>query len=103
MNGVIVHFWPRNSWTEIILDINGAAGPNILGKDVFKMVIYQKASTGMVVHVNKAGLYMYGEGHPRGNMLSGTYGCNKTGAYSGHYCGALIKEDGWKISKDYPW
>ena len=104
MNGVVLKFWPRKTYSVIILDINGTSGPNIIGKDVFFIVLYiGSASANIVIKGNKSGVFMYGEGHSREELLTDRYGCTKKGPYAGSYCGALIKEDGWKISKDYPW
>ena len=37
--------------------------------------------------------------------LTGLKGCNKnnTDRYGGYYCSALIMQDGWQITSDYPW
>ena len=88
--------------TDILLniDINGTQAPNVLGLDTFVFQIDQ-SSNGLIVH---------GEGNDRSSLigdegsLSGA--CSKnagTVRYSGQLCAALIKRDGWKISKDYPW
>ena len=103
LNGVIVRFWPRNHFTEMLVDINGSSGPNISGKDLFSILIMQRAENSVIGTNNAPGVYLYGEGKERNVLLEHKYGCNKTGNFAGNYCGALIKEDGWKISKDYPW
>ena len=104
-NGVVIHFWPRGSTTmEIVIDINAASGSNTWGKDVFSIVVQKSKGNGIHTSTKTpAGIYLYGEGFSREKMLNNGYGCNKTGQFAGLYCGALIKEDGWKISKDYPW
>ena len=103
-NGVVLKFWIRNTFCEIYVDINGSSAPNILGKDIFIINLIR----GHFEPINKdlPGVYLYGEGYTREQLLKNGYKnylCAKEGRYAGLYCGALIKEDGWKISKDYPW
>lgn len=92
-NGMSVSFVPNNDgskWRDMIIniDINGSKQPNIYGKDVFEMLV---ASTSKKLMFNWQII-------PRANLLNN---CKIGG--SGSYCGALILNDGWKISDDYPW
>ena len=98
-NGMVVGFWPRNTWAEIHVDINGKKGPNIMGKDQFDMTMYKTATP-------NRGLYFYQQnqqGLSRTDLMTTGYPCAKTGSLAGFYCGALIFLDGWQIADDYPW
>lgn len=83
---------------DIVVDINGAKGPNEIGTDGF-VFEFSKANNQIVpVGITK----------DRNTLLnnSGGYGCireNNAQYYQGTYCGALIMMDGWQISKEYPW
>ena len=106
INGVILRFRPRDTFIEIYIDINGTSKPNIVGKDIFYVILYNgdKQNTHLQFQKYSPGIFFWGEGADRETLMKtahSSYLCSKTG--SGIYCGALIKEDGWKISKDYPW
>ena len=101
-NGSVVGFWPRGTFCEIYIDLNGKKGPNKQGKDTFDVVIAKESRNDDFGNFNKSGVYMYGQGKNRTELTSGlSKGCSKSKA--GFYCGALIMHDGWKIDKDYPW
>ena len=105
-NGSVIGFWPRGSFCEIYVDLNGKKGPNKYGKDAFDIVIVKTPRNETYYgNFDRSGVYMYGQGKDRTTLLiSGEYGCSKTATtYAGAYCGALIMHDGWKIEKDYPW
>ncbi len=106
-NGIELKFDPRDSHVHVLVDINGPATPNIRGKDVFSLAIKKDVIIPDFVNSLPSGLYMVGEGYTREQLINSGYKahlCSKNGGgFSGIYCGALIKEDGWKISKDYPW
>jgi prepilin-type N-terminal cleavage/methylation domain-containing protein len=100
-----------NSNLNIGVDINGAAKPNVIGKDyfIFSVPTLENQSFAKVVPF---GAYEKGCDDPFGeytreNVMSSktpkgyNYKCNKGGR--GFFCAALIMIDGWKISKDYPW
>ena len=83
----------------ILVDINGPKAPNVVGRDLFQMTysLYDGI------------LFMSGERQVTGYGL--TYDkiikydeimqrCKNTGVLE---CGALIKQNGWKIPKDYPY
>ena len=84
-----------NTYAQMYIDINGTKKPNIVGKDVFNILFAYPTRN----------VKFMGSGYPRTTLLTtGTGGCNKeTEMYKGLYCGALIQQDGWKISDDYPW
>ena len=78
-----------NGNMNVLIDINGSKGPNILGKDVF----YLSGSLIDVIGIQPAG-YSYSTDVINEN-------CSKEGI--GHYCAEMIKRAGWEIEKNYPW
>ncbi len=102
-NGSVIGFYPRDTFCEVWVDLNGKKGPNKLGKDTFEIFIAKTAGN-YYGKFPRSGVYMYGQGFQR-NVLKGNFkGCSKTATnYAGAYCGALIMHDGWKIAPDYPW
>ncbi len=71
----------------IIVDINGGKNPNTVGKDVF---IFKR--------INGKGILPEGYENTRDEI---NQGCNLQN--EGRTCAAKIIQDGWEISKDYPW
>ena len=103
-NGSVIGFWPRDTFCEIYIDLNGKKGPNKFGKDAFAMLIIRISRDDLFGNFDKSGVYMFGQGKNRTTLTSGQCGCSKTAkTYAGDYCGALIMYDGWKIDKNYPW
>jgi len=95
------HTWIRQ--LNIMIDLNGYnKPPNKFGRDAFIMVLFSNDNIGL--HYSDDG-----EGgevkRTREQLLNGpsgcNYQCNRRGR--GMWCGALIQQDGWKISNDYPW
>ncbi len=86
----------------LYIDINGQKKPNKYGKDLFffKYYIFQ----GTQSNTANGKFIPYSYSTPR-NVVIGSTGnteaCNKS--YNGLLCTALILQDGWKISDDYPW
>ena len=74
----------------IYLDVNGAKGPNILGKDLFFLFIDFNGKLNMVSNRPT-----------RDEVLEMCKDPNVVNLWSN--CAALIMYDGWKISDDYPW
>lgn len=68
------------------IDINGTAGPNVYGKDLFVMEFNRQ--TGV--------LEFRGEGYNRDILYNN---CKTSGAY----CGALLKYDGWEMKDKELW
>lgn len=105
INGSMVAVRKSNEVLIIVIDVNALDKPNTFGKDTF-----------MFVFTPQYGLEPWGG---KGSALSegpepfGTYNrekvigssshlaCNKLS--QGKWCSALIIQDGWKISNDYPW
>lgn len=98
-DGVSLTFLPHvvqmgnaaKSTVKIEMDINGVKGGSVAGRDVFYLII--EPVTGK--------LLFWGEelGTNRDYIISN--GCSRTG--NKDMCGALIRLDGWKVLKDYPW
>ena len=79
-----VLYWGTSQ--RFYIDLNGPKRPNVLGKDVFILTIYNKRITG--------NCYTFSE-----NSLNAE--CSKTG--SAQCCSMKIIRDGWEIKDDYPW
>ncbi len=83
----------------IYIDINGKKGPDTLGKDVFEFNYWvYNTSPKVIGRFLPVGIFS-----PRETLIlnSTSTSCTKSG--TGAYCAALIMQDGWKISDDYPW
>ena len=84
----------HNGEFDCYLDINGKAGPNIPGKDVFFMPHFSYVVTG------NNNLEYVGQGLDRNTLMNDSAsGCNG----GNNYCTMLIVNDGWQIKDDYPW
>ena len=118
-NGMLLFFnkFDVAQYMWLHVDINGLAGPNRIGRDIF---VFDGNSWGKKgnSYINfwnyptctngRDCLTQSGpeEGSDEAESNRGYYGCskdNKYGYYAGYYCGALIQYDGWKIADDYPW
>ena len=107
-DGRFLTFFPHGNYMWIYADINGINGPNRVGLDIFIFAQYYAQYAQYVP-------FLWGERtdynnliNPKDDLSEGNtqaYGCNKKnkGKYAGWYCGALIKYNDWKITKDYPW
>ena len=78
-----------NKNTEVLVDINGAEGPNIHGHDLFVLTRVDK---------DGGGIQPYGYNFPSAAINND---CSKKG--NGKCCAEKIRRAGWKIEKDYPW
>lgn len=79
----------------LTVDINGAAKPNMYGRDIFMFEYYDDGAAGKLVP--------YGEPELTREQTysSGDSACNRNS--KGEYCAALLMKDGWHFSKNYPW
>ena len=77
---------PKRPAFDVLVDINGGAKPNRLGRDVFKLVRVPDGG----------GVQPYGYDRT-------TYDIDRICAESGWTCAEKIRRAGWKIEKDYPW
>jgi len=103
-NGVVMYVWPRSTFIEFGVNINGKQKPNVAGKDIFVMLLSKyDMDSGILGKFKKGTLSFYGQGHDRNYLKTRVYPCAKSGTLAGVYCGALIFLDGWQIAKDYPW
>ena len=103
-NGTILYLpVVAGNFQVIYVDINGFAGPNIFGKDMFLLNIQPKYGVTP---------YGFGDVYTGSTTVDTSFGfeydrdaiknlCTKTS--SGLYCAALIIVDGWEIKDDYPW
>ena len=94
----------------IIVDINGEARPNKVGRDVFHFSLSSKDGLrpwgyNNINYSNDGGQDAssnFGTNLDRDILTgNGLYACNK--ASRGRWCAALIMADGWEIKSDYPW
>lgn len=91
---------------NVTIDINGAKGPNIFGKDIFQFLYLIKYDMSVAIpnFTDFSGKFLPdGSSAVIGTARESykTNGCNKNG--TGQYCAALIMADNWEIKDDYPW
>ena len=104
-NGMTAYFWITHplSNIQIWVNINGKNNKAVLGKDIFGFrLVIDKELSGLPYN----GFFILGEDLDTDTLINDEqYGCSKNidTIYSGRYCGALIKRDGWKIPETYPW
>lgn len=72
---------------DIIVDLNGAKPPNVLGKDVFPFVLIPEKGF-------LPAAYNYSDSSINTRCSVG---------HAGDSCAAKIIRDGWQIKDDYPW
>ncbi len=90
----------------VFIDINGAKGPNVLGRDIFYFVYFIQQDLSRVGGLDNSGKFL-----PEGGTLATSEGltreyfknrsCKKNG--KGQHCAGLIMADNWEIKDDYPW
>lgn len=93
-----------HNYINLVVDLNGPKGPNVMGRDVFAFQLDEKNKgddyyiTGLSVNF-RAG---YKVSDDRDKIKQG---CNKTSTdrYNGFSCSVLIVKDNWEIAPDYPW
>ncbi len=124
LNGSYVGVSKNPGGAVFYVDINGAAGPNVSGRDIFNFYLVNVDTLGEsegcqnslnALRNAKSGLYpgTYGacyipQAFRTREQLLGTdvhRSCNRNANHlsAGDACAAVIMMDGWKISKDYPW
>lgn len=96
-NRLIVPQQRRGFW----VDINGFKKPNKFGRDLFYFVITEKGVLPLYWDDYATDLTL----KTRTQLIQGPsvnrYNCSKHAR--GVWCAALIMQDGWNISDDYPW
>ena len=87
-----------HAYFTIIYDINGNSGPNRYGRDIFAFRTYRNNLDGRVHGLQFGNAYI---GQPQAYEND----CTKENKnYDGGLsCGMIIKQNNWKIPKDYPW
>ena len=75
----------------VMVDINGAEGPNRLGRDLFLLQRVQE---------NGGGIQPYGINLGTSAINNN---CSSRKRAGGHYCAERIRRAGWEIDKSYPW
>ena len=110
-NGTAVFFqsgFGNNPHIHVVVDVNGPnQGDNLIGKDIFSMMLIirnriTQYEEGMFTGKRDIqGFHAYGKqfspAFTRDEMLELCKSENP------RMCSALIQNDGWKISDDYPW
>lgn len=86
---------------RILIDINGPKSPNVLGRDVFEMLF--SLYDGILFMSGERSVTGYGLTYNKIIKYSDIYQSCKNGGNGALACGALIKQNGWKIPKDYPY
>ena len=101
--GTSLYMWAgwqlTNPHIQIWFDIDGnKRGRNMLGADVFGIIIFYHNSKASMHPVEKPDVT---EDFIRNAEI---YGCSKeiNNSYAGYYCGGLIQLNNWKIPDDYP-
>ena len=100
---IIIPSSSTNSFKYIIVDINGKKKPNISGRDVFAFIYvtnYTDTWFNQDYNGKFIGVYPF---WTRNKNLKYCKEDNPTGLGFNVSCAALIMQDSWKISDDYPW
>lgn len=79
----------------LTVDINGAAPPNMYGRDIFVFEYHDDGKAG------KLTAYKEPELTREQTYTDGDSACNRNS--KGEYCAALLMKDGWHFTKNYPW
>jgi prepilin-type N-terminal cleavage/methylation domain-containing protein len=85
------------SYYAVLLDINGKKGPNVMGKDLFRLTstsFITSQGFGLAFSSGDREALIGEDGGVNGN------GCNINS--TGKNCFSLIMHDGWEIRDDYP-
>lgn len=76
---------PYSPGKAVLIDFNGASGPNVMGKDTF---IFNRDSNGIVDYCKNQ---------------SDSLILSQCSQKAGRCCSTKIIHDGWQIKNDYPW
>jgi len=102
INGAMISVQIETNGLFVGIDVNGVSKPNRMGIDTF--FFFFSNQYGLVPNGGPGtpSLYNYGQ-YSRSTVLGtgNQYACNKK--KKGYWCAALIMQDGWQISSDYPW
>ena len=89
---------------QMVIDLNGAKGPNTIGKDIFIYIMPMIAGKSISLGLEKwtfdpnTRQYTFLGSYTHQELVSDCSNTSKTATA----CGALIQESGWKIPNDYP-
>lgn len=87
---------------RILVDINGPKAPNVFGRDIYEMLF--SLYDGILFMAGERQITGYGLTYDKIIKYDDIYERCKIGGNTGlRECGALIKQNGWKIPKDYPY
>ena len=102
LNGAMISVQVETNGLFIGIDVNGPSKPNRMGVDTFFFFFSNKYGLVPNGAVGTPAQYNYGT-YKRSNVkgTGNQYACNKS--KKGYWCAALIMQDGWQISSDYPW
>ncbi len=85
----------------ILVDINGHKAPNVVGRDLFQMKY--SLYDGILFMSGERQVTGYGLTYDKIIKYDDIYTRCKSGGNNLLECGALIKQNGWKIPNDYPY
>ncbi len=94
-DGTYIGFFAGKSFFAVNIDINGEKGPNVWGKDVFRLLYWAGRYSSSCNENCSTNIYP----KTKENMI---LLCRTKGDIS-TYCLDLIRENNWKVPNDYPW
>lgn len=99
VEGICIKFWSNNQYVAVMVDLNCASPPNVLGKDVFDIAeLYWERQKNLAI----PRLLIIKDAETRAEALelckSFTYGNGVPNP-----CFAVFVYDGWQFKDDYPW
>lgn len=83
------------------IDVNGISRPNRIGRDTFLFFLSPQYGLRALGDLGTPASWSFKQYNRSTVMGSSSNACSK--GKSGYWCAALIIQDGWNISKDYPW
>ena len=101
-------FEPSPPHIHMVIDVNGPKqGANLLGKDIFSMILIIRNRITQYEEGMFTGKRDIQGFHAYGKQFSPAFTRNEMlelcKSENPRMCSALIQNDGWKISDDYPW
>lgn len=100
VDGTLIAFEKQDdNHLHFYIDTNGGKLPNRYGYDCAMMTFVKSNFVDYAHDIKSSGLYFFGFGLSRNNLLNDESGCSKE--KEGLFCGALFQYDGWKMQPDY--
>ena len=95
-DGAIIKYWKNNQYFMFQVDVNGAKGPNVFGKDIWDFELYWDGPKKLV---------------PKGNLINATkydtyYNWCRTyvpTSGGGCPCAGVLMYNHYNIDENYPW